>query len=326
MGIAGTVIADHCPQWDRVTFSRLTKIYFLFSVLHCILQVIFQVQAFVANADAAKFLEDLIQQGNATDPGFTVYDGDLRMCDTVPATLNASSCTVVWDGHTRANVTYNISGQNDAALGATSTSSSSIASSSVSASSSAVSSSSSALSPFSSPPVDAISAASVSFARVQTTTALLSSSVISTKASSTVSSLSAVASSSSAAETSHVSVTTTESATRTITLLSSATATPKVDIQDSSDDSSDESDDESDSDDEGVIDVFSFHHRRSMVLLETQIRLALNGTSTVDLGGLYGLHDVEMPRKCLYALNWPCDMYVSLSAWRDLESHQAPVH
>ena len=100
-------------QWDRVTFSRLTKIYFLFSVLHCIIQVIFQVQAFVANADAAKFLSGLIVQGNATDPGFAVYETDLRMCDAVPAkVMDASSCTVIWDGHTSANGSQLFGGNN----------------------------------------------------------------------------------------------------------------------------------------------------------------------------------------------------------------------
>lgn len=38
-----------------------------------------------------------------------------------------------------------------------------------------------------------------------------------------------------------------------------------------------------------------------------QIRLALNGTAKVNLNGLNGLNEVELPRKCLYTLNWPVD-------------------
>ncbi|OBZ79913.1 hypothetical protein A0H81_00460 [Grifola frondosa] len=65
--------------WDRVTFSRITTIYFIFSVLHCIVQVVFQIQAFMVNAQAATFLSGLIRQGNATSPGFAVLGKDLRI-------------------------------------------------------------------------------------------------------------------------------------------------------------------------------------------------------------------------------------------------------
>ncbi|TFK93548.1 hypothetical protein K466DRAFT_100398 [Polyporus arcularius HHB13444] len=284
--------------WDRVTFSRLTKIYFIFSVLHCIVQVVFQVQAFVANADAAKFLGGLIVEGNATDPGFAVYGTDLRMCDKVPNSLDASSCTVVWDGHTMATplpdtVNY--------AANASISSSGAVASATTSILSSATS--------FSSATSLASAAASSSSAP--------SSSVVS---STTVSSASTVRSSSATSVSSKpvrvitvtksVIETTATGALSTLTITAAPTATPKVDIQDASDsESDDESDDESDigeeSDDEE--EDAATPHKRDIVLPETKIRLALNGTSRVNLQGLGGKFEVDLPRKCLYALNWPVD-------------------
>ncbi|KAI0047810.1 hypothetical protein FA95DRAFT_1518454 [Auriscalpium vulgare] len=84
--------------WDRITATRITVFYFIFSVLHCILQVIFQVQAFTINAQAATFLYSLVTEGHATAKGFFVLGKQLRFCDQVPASLSVSSCQVVWNG------------------------------------------------------------------------------------------------------------------------------------------------------------------------------------------------------------------------------------
>ena len=261
----------------------------------------------MANAEAASFLESLIQQGNATDPGFTVYDGDLRMCESVPSTVDASSCTVVWDGHTRGNVTFDTQGQTYAAVNGSLSSSSALPSSSTPAVSSfsAVSSSSAAA---------AVSAApSLSF-----TTISSASLIVSQSASSSSSSSSAAASSFSTASVSGTaSVTVTSAATRTITLITSSTAAPQNNVATDSDSESDseESDDESDDEldlDGSTLIVFHHHDKRGVVLPETQMRLALQGYATVNLDGLYGIEDIGMPRKCLYALNWPCDMYACL--------------
>jgi len=86
--------------WKRITFSRLTTIYFVFSIVHCFIQVIFQAQAFSINAQAASFLYSILIQGNATDPnGFTVLGKqDLRLCTNVPSSFSASSCSVLWNG------------------------------------------------------------------------------------------------------------------------------------------------------------------------------------------------------------------------------------
>jgi len=83
--------------WERIAFSRVTKFYFAFSVLHCIIQLVFQVQAYLINAQAANFLYGVIEQGQAFDPGFAVISpDDLRFCDSVPDNLSTAACQVIW--------------------------------------------------------------------------------------------------------------------------------------------------------------------------------------------------------------------------------------
>ncbi|THH29726.1 hypothetical protein EUX98_g4461 [Antrodiella citrinella] len=90
--------------WDRVTISKITTIYFVFSVLHCLIQIVFQVQAFTINAKAATFLSSIIAQGNATGPGFAVLGGsNLEWCTSVPSTTDTSSCSVIWSDQGTAN-------------------------------------------------------------------------------------------------------------------------------------------------------------------------------------------------------------------------------
>ncbi|KAI9462320.1 hypothetical protein BJY52DRAFT_1203155 [Lactarius psammicola] len=85
-------------RWDRVTASRIAIIYFIFSVLHCAVQVVFQVQAFSVNNQAADFLSGLIHTGNATFSGFFVLGSQLRFCDHVPNSFSTESCRLVWNG------------------------------------------------------------------------------------------------------------------------------------------------------------------------------------------------------------------------------------
>ncbi|KAG2117923.1 uncharacterized protein F5147DRAFT_669139 [Suillus discolor] len=87
--------------WDRITLSRTTTFYFIFSILHCVLQIIFQGQAFRTNVGAAEFLASITRQGDTTDSSaFYVLGSDLRLCDSIPADLSTSSCQVIWNGMT----------------------------------------------------------------------------------------------------------------------------------------------------------------------------------------------------------------------------------
>lgn len=283
---------DLVLQWERVTFSRLTKIYFIFSVLHCIIQVVFQVQAFVANAEAVTFLNSLIVQGNATDTGFAVYDGDLRMCESVPNNLDSASCTLVWDG---LNSAQSANDDQDYAISSNESTNSVSSSSTGSTSSSTARSSSAPLS-----------------ATISVTSLASSSSASATSSSNGTLSTTTVTSTGVSATTSATTTSTGVNAT------ASPTAPPKVNLKDAdesddeeeSESSDSESDEESDEEEEAEEPTklvnFLFSKRDDLSAL-SKIRLALNGTARVDLGGLDGRHEVDLPRKCLYTLNWPAD-------------------
>jgi len=93
--------------WERVTFSRLTSAYFLFSVVHCILQVSLQIRAFTINASAATFLFSISVQANATDNRIPALGStDLLLCDEVPTDFlvrDLSKCDVIWNGTAKNN-------------------------------------------------------------------------------------------------------------------------------------------------------------------------------------------------------------------------------
>jgi len=91
--------------WARVTVSKFTAIYFALSVIHFAVQVVFQSQAFSINAQAADFINDLVSQGNATQPGFMVAsNGQLHMCSVVPASINANDCQLMWQMDSSGNM------------------------------------------------------------------------------------------------------------------------------------------------------------------------------------------------------------------------------
>lgn len=178
-------------MWDRITFSRLTTTYFIFSFVHFILQVALQIQAFSINAQAANSLYNVLVQGNAAVNGFAVYDGDLRFCNRIPSTLDASSCQVVWDGTPRAN-NWAASADNSSTLTSPSVSpvvaaistvptptSSTQSSSSLSSSTRSSSSLSSSLPPLILPssilPSSSLPSSSLSLSRVPSNTSTLSS-------------------------------------------------------------------------------------------------------------------------------------------------------
>ena len=86
-------------QYDRITLSRLTTTYFVFSVAHFVIQLVLQTMAFQINANASSLFNRIIIEGNGTVEGFTVLGKDLRLCTTVPSkALDTSSCQVIWTG------------------------------------------------------------------------------------------------------------------------------------------------------------------------------------------------------------------------------------
>lgn len=126
--------------WDRITFSRLTLAYFVFSFLHAILQLSLQIKAFTVNAEAASFLSRIVVQGEPTNGSLPFLDGpSLFMCDSIPndLSLNDAGCHMVWNGTQGTNVTGT---QTEAVAPATSSLSASSTSASTSATVSSISS------------------------------------------------------------------------------------------------------------------------------------------------------------------------------------------
>ncbi|KAJ6580657.1 hypothetical protein B0H19DRAFT_1328711 [Mycena capillaripes] len=86
-------------QGNRLTLSKLTTAYVIFSIVHFALQRSLQIRAFTINADAAALLYSIAPQGNATNSSFpTLSYPEIRMCANVPTNLDTTHCTPVYDG------------------------------------------------------------------------------------------------------------------------------------------------------------------------------------------------------------------------------------
>ncbi|KAF8973685.1 hypothetical protein BDZ97DRAFT_1776283 [Flammula alnicola] len=88
-------------MWNRISFSRLTLIYFCFSVAHFVIQLSFQIKAFTINAEASSFFSRIVNVAQTTNDSLPFLRGDiLRMCSWVPSNLDldVASCPVVWNG------------------------------------------------------------------------------------------------------------------------------------------------------------------------------------------------------------------------------------
>lgn len=94
--------------WDRITLSRLTTAYFVFSICHCLVQVGLQIRTFTINADAVTVLSRLALDTGITDQSLPVPDlgpGYLRLCPDVPGDIENpdESCKTVWNSTASAN-------------------------------------------------------------------------------------------------------------------------------------------------------------------------------------------------------------------------------
>ncbi|KAH9982718.1 hypothetical protein BGW80DRAFT_1161076 [Lactifluus volemus] len=93
-----STLSNPLLQWNRITASRISIFYLVFSIINCIFQIFFQSQEFFINQHAADFLTHLTGIGNATFQGFFVLDSQLHLCTHVPSTISTKSCQVVWNG------------------------------------------------------------------------------------------------------------------------------------------------------------------------------------------------------------------------------------
>ncbi|KZT74909.1 hypothetical protein DAEQUDRAFT_720098 [Daedalea quercina L-15889] len=278
--------------WERITLSKLTTFYFIFSLLHFAVQFGLQIEAFVINAHAASFLGSLVSRGDATQKGFTVWDGALRMCTTAPASMSADACEILWQPTSstgngsvdlmNTNVTSVISSSMVSAVSSTSIPSST-------ASLAVSSASTSSVVPPSGLSSNVSLSSSVALSRFSTTSAFATSTPLK-RASSTV----VRASTSIPPASSEVDVPeSTSFATRTLT--AAHAATPSVSTT-----STIIEGEHTDSDNEEEGEEEHFHHRRS---ISTQI-ITLNGQRELRFSG-DGFSNVTLSYTCLTVLNWP---------------------
>ncbi|EPQ61083.1 hypothetical protein GLOTRDRAFT_113542 [Gloeophyllum trabeum ATCC 11539] len=257
--------------WERISLNKLTLFYFIFSVVHCIVQIVFQVQAFTINAQAEAFLNNIIARGNATGPGFPVFNGEeLRWCNTVPENSSTESCQPIWNGSSsKSSSPASTSPALNAASMSTSVTSSTV-SSSTAVSTSASASVSSAVSQKSSTAVSTSSSSasgSPSFQRAAATAVTTVKSVPST-------------------------------VTATVTAIATAVPSPSLKFKDDDDDDEEE-DDEEEEDEEHEHD----HRKRDLFGM---VQIAVNGSVTVNINGFGNDdRDVSLDQTCLVSLNWP---------------------
>ncbi|QRW00093.1 hypothetical protein RhiJN_28111 [Ceratobasidium sp. AG-Ba] len=86
--------------WDRLTFSRLTTIYFAIALVHCLVQVTFQISALYVNSQAAHVIAHIAAADPNAKPGFAVLTngGPLRSCTGMPGSTGSTPCRMVWAG------------------------------------------------------------------------------------------------------------------------------------------------------------------------------------------------------------------------------------
>ncbi|PFH54763.1 hypothetical protein AMATHDRAFT_301 [Amanita thiersii Skay4041] len=86
--------------WDRITFSRLTIVYFCFFVAHFVIQLALQIRALTINATAADALVNLVQNKSRLDTGLPILQGTtLKVCTWVPSNLatDGFACQTIWN-------------------------------------------------------------------------------------------------------------------------------------------------------------------------------------------------------------------------------------
>ncbi|TFK36809.1 hypothetical protein BDQ12DRAFT_685918 [Crucibulum laeve] len=116
--------------WHRITFSRLTLLYFIFSAVHFIIQLSLQVKAFTINDNAAHLLSSIIAQSSTTNDSLPFLSGStLRMCSWVPLDIDVHLCPIVWQAPEKGESAADTE-STTSSYGASSTTSSSSASSS----------------------------------------------------------------------------------------------------------------------------------------------------------------------------------------------------
>lgn len=91
--------------WNRITFSRITIIYFCFSLLHFAAQIAIQSTALDTNIAALNELTQVVANIPVLSKGLPIMHGSvLEVCTWVPSNLQTEggTCTVIWNGAVQA--------------------------------------------------------------------------------------------------------------------------------------------------------------------------------------------------------------------------------
>ncbi|CAE6512441.1 unnamed protein product [Rhizoctonia solani] len=99
-----------CIKYARLTLNRLTTLYFVLAVLHCILQVILQLAAHAINVNARHLVTHILEQARLTMDKFALVENKRRgpqrgtdltltLCKGIPGQFGLTGkdvCNVLW--------------------------------------------------------------------------------------------------------------------------------------------------------------------------------------------------------------------------------------
>jgi hypothetical protein len=99
--ISSIFLYSQISQYARITQSRITTFFFIFSLIYCCAQII--LQSFLLSVDSkyAYLLSGIIEAGNLPPANFTYLQGkkghiNLQMCDDIPFG-RVHPCTTIYD-------------------------------------------------------------------------------------------------------------------------------------------------------------------------------------------------------------------------------------
>ncbi|KAG8961926.1 hypothetical protein FRC03_004841 [Tulasnella sp. 419] len=85
--------------WSRLTSSRVITLYFVLSIVHCFIQVVFQLTAYSINFKATDFLSQLQITAGLNTKNFTLLSPDrktLQSCWAIPGDKVERPCKILW--------------------------------------------------------------------------------------------------------------------------------------------------------------------------------------------------------------------------------------
>jgi hypothetical protein len=97
-----SALYSQISQYARITQSRITTAFFVFSLFYCCAQIILQSLLFSVDFKYAVLLSDIVEAGDLPPANFTFLQGSkghmhLQMCDDIPFSSVQNPCTAIYD-------------------------------------------------------------------------------------------------------------------------------------------------------------------------------------------------------------------------------------